>query len=176
MQEIKYNGKYFDVIEKEHSIGIHKKAVKVGVLPYTIDDGVLTSVGVLTEYNEFRKELYTDTIITGTVDADDKDLIDAAIREFYEEGGIKLEDREGYIFLGSLRTAKNSDEMIHVFAVDVSDIKQAEKPEGDGSVKEKKSTFEMKNIGEAILTDESLFLASYLRLFDYFYHSNMKNK
>lgn len=176
MQEIKYTGKYFDIIQKEHSIGLHKKCVKVGVLPYTIGDGILTSVGVLREYNEFRDVLYADTIITGTVGPDDIDLIHTAIRELEEEGGIKLDNPESYIFLGSLRTAKHSDEMIHVFAVDVSDIKEAEKPKGDGSIHESKSTFKMKNIGEAILTDESLFLASYIRLFDYFYHSNMKNK
>ena len=58
--------------------------------------------------------------------------------------------------------------MIPTFAVDVTGLER-EEPQGDGSEKEEKSTFEMVPVSEAITSDESLPLAAFLRLFNYFY-------
>ena len=169
-QKIIFENPHFNVIQIEDEVtGIHLKRLTVGVLPYTISDNLLSSVGVLHEYNSFREGLYCDTIITGTVDADDNTLLKAAMRELKEESGFTCIDVDKWIFLGSFRISKFTDEYCHVFGVDVSGLEKGEST-GDGSKQEEKSKFDMKAVNDALLTDEALFLAAYLRLFDFFYH------
>jgi len=161
----------FNVIEHIGKTGIKFKKITVGVLPYTIAENLLSSIGVLYEYNSFREKEFCDTLITGTMAPEDSTLLHTAIRELKEEGGFDCKDVDCWIFLGSFRVSKSSDEYCHIYAADVTGLK-AEKPEGDGSTQEKKSKFEMKGINDALLTDEALFLAAYLRLFDFFYQKN----
>ena len=170
-KDILYESKRFDVVKIDSKTGIDVKKVTVGVLPYVIADGLLSSVGVLHEYNNFRKGGYCDTIITGTLEPDDSSLLSCAIRELNEEGGYDQTDVDKWIFLGMFKLSKGSNEEINVFGVDVSDIEQVD-AKGDGSKKEQLSSLRMTQINDAILTDESLFLASYLRLFDFFYQKN----
>jgi 8-oxo-dGTP pyrophosphatase MutT (NUDIX family) len=166
-----YTHERFDLVQRDGKDGVEMKKVTVGVLPYVISDGLLSSVGVLHEYNLFRKGKYSDTIITGTLDPNDIDLLHCAMRELEEEGGYKVEDADQWVFLGGFTLSKASTEEIQVFAVNVSDAKQGE-PKGDGSKQEELSKLEMVQINDAILTDEALFLASYIRLFDFFYQKS----
>lgn len=170
-KEVLFETKRFDVVKNESKTGIEMKKVTVGVLPYVISDGLLSSVGVLHEYNSFRKDKYCDTIITGTLDPEDQDLLHAAIRELEEEGGFIVTDVDQWVFLGSFKLSKGSTETNHVFAVNVTGLEQG-KAKGDGSKQEKLSKLRMTQINDAILTDETLFLASYLRLFDFFYQKS----
>lgn len=173
-KEILHETKRFDVVRRESKVGIEIKKVTVGVLPYVISDGLLSSVGVLHEYSSFRKGNYCDTIITGTLEPDDESLLSCAIRELEEEGGFIQQDVDKWIFLGCFKLSKGSTEEINVFGCDVSNLEQGE-AKGDGSKKEKLSSLRMTQINDAILTDESIFLASYLRLFDFFYQNNTKS-
>jgi 8-oxo-dGTP pyrophosphatase MutT (NUDIX family) len=161
----------FNVVENIGKTGLEFKKITVGVLPYTINENLLSLVGVLHEYNSFREKEFCDTLITGTVDSDDETMLHTAIRELKEEGGFDCNDTSCWIFLGSFRVSKSSNEYCHIYAADVTNLK-AEKPTGDGSFQEEKSKFSMKNISDALLTDEALFLAAYLRLFDFFYQKN----
>jgi 8-oxo-dGTP pyrophosphatase MutT (NUDIX family) len=161
----------FNVVKNIGKTGLEFKKITVGVLPYTINEKLLSSIGVLHEYNSFREKEFCDTLITGTMDPEDATLLHTAIRELKEEGGFECTDVDRWIFLGSFRVSKSSNEHCHIYAVDVTDLK-AEKPVGDGSIQEEKSKFEMKGINDALLTDEALFLAAYLRLFDFFYQKN----
>ncbi len=170
-KELLYSTKKFDVVKRDGKAGIEIKKVTVGVLPYVISDGILSSVGVLHEYNSFRKGNFCDTVITGTLDPDDTDLLSCAIRELEEEGGFIQNDVDKWIFLGTFKLSKVSTEEISVFGVDVSGLEQGN-AKGDGSKKESLSSLRMTQINDAILTDESIFLAAYLRLFDFFYQSN----
>lgn len=168
--KIKYSSKKFDVINRKGRTGLFYKKMTVAVLPYIVDDGMLSKLGILHEWNPFRQENYSYSIITGTVDPEDKDFLQAAKRELIEEGGIDIQDNEKWVFLGSLNNSKGSDEAYHVFAVDASGIDQS-KPEGDGSKTENLSEFSFMDTGNAItLSDETLLLASFTRLFDFFYH------
>jgi 8-oxo-dGTP pyrophosphatase MutT (NUDIX family) len=171
IKKILFETKRFDVIKSIDKIGIDFKKITVGVLPYTIDNSILSSVGVLHEYNSFREEKYCDTLITGTVDPDDLTLLQTAMRELHEEGGIACYEIDRWIFLGSMRLSKSSNEYCHVFAADVTNI-EIEEAKGDGSYQENNSKFKLTPINDAILTDEAIFLASYLRLFDFFYQKN----
>ena len=167
-KETIHQSKRFDVVKRDKKIGIEIKKVTIGVLPYTISNNMLSSIGVLHEYNNFRKGKYANTLITGTLEADDLDLLNCAIRELEEEGGFVQNDVDQWVFLGSFKLSKASTEEINVFAVNVTGIEQKEAL-GDGSKKEELSSLKMMNINDAILTDEALFLASFLRLFDFFY-------
>jgi len=170
-KEILYQSKRFDVTKRGSKIGFETKKVTIGVLPYVVANSLLSSIGVLHEFNQYRKGDFCDTIITGTLDPDDKDLLSCAMRELEEEGGFIQEDVDKWMFLGTFRLSKKSNEEVNVFAVDVSDIEQGN-AKGDGSKSENLSSLRMSQINDAILTDESIFLASYLRLFDFFYQQN----
>ena len=167
-KETLFESKRFDVVKRDNKVGIEIKKVTIGVLPYVISDNMLSSIGVLHEYASFRKGKYTNTLITGTLEADDQDLLQCAIRELEEEGGFVQTDVDSWVFLGSFKLSKASTEEINVFAVNVTGIEQKE-AQGDGSKKEELSSLKMMQINDAILTDEAIFLASFLRLFDFFY-------
>lgn len=158
----------FHIIKRGDEIGIDMRKITVGVLPYKIKDGLLSEVGIVHEYLPFRPGGYSNVLITGTITPDDKDLLSGSKRELTEESGFVQDDDEAWTFLGSMLLSKASNEVIHTYGVNVSDIEQGDIL-GDGSIKEENSTFKMVPINEAILTDESLFLAAYLRLFDTFY-------
>ena len=140
-----HSEKNFDVVEVEGLVGIKSKSMTVAVMPYTVDDkGLIENVGFLKEFNPFRIGGFADTLITGTVETEDENLLDTVIRELKEEGGIEVpnEQRSRVIFLGAVYPYKDSDRMIPIFAVDVTSLVMAE-PEGDGSKKESQSEFLM---------------------------------
>jgi len=171
-KNLKYESKRFNVVKKQGRVKIDYKKMTVGVLPYTIKDGLLDKIGILHEWNPTRQDDFCHTIITGTVDPEDTDYLFAAKRELLEEGGIKDTNDDNWIFLGSFYVSKGSNEMCHTFAVDVTDLEIGEAV-GDGSDAEEKSEFSLMDSGNAItITNESLVLASFLRLFDFFYQKN----
>ena len=169
--KVLHSEKNFDVVEASEVVGLKYKTMTIAVMPYTVDEnGLVLSTGFLREYNPFRQGNYAFTLITGTVENEDEDLISTAIRELKEESGFTCDREEvsRWIYLGNFYPYKNSDLMIPTFAVDVTGLER-EEPQGDGSEKEEKSTFEMVPVSEAITSDESLPLAAFLRLFNYFY-------
>lgn len=135
----------------------------VGILPYNFDNGMLTRVGVIKMENEVRLDKFY-TLLTSQIQVSDKTITGTAKRLINEN--MKEEpENENIVFLGSLYLDSNSDKQIHVIGVDVSENKLKE----DSKIK-------MIDSGNAILTNESIFLASYLRLFDYFYQTKIKTK
>lgn len=174
-KNVLYQAKRFDVIDLSGKEVISTKKVTIGVLPYSLSDNMLKDVGVLHEFNRLRSGDYCDTIITGTVDPDDTDLLSCAMRELTEEGGYVQDDVDLWVFLGTFKLSKASNEEISVFGVNVTSLEQGE-AKGDGSKSEKLSSLRMTGINDAILTDESLFLSSFLRLFDFFYQRSNDKK
>ena len=167
--------KYIDLIEvtcdNVTMTGIKHNDITVGVLPYTLENELLSSIGILKEFNLFRDDNYCNTVITGTYDDDDKTLLNTAKRELLEEGGIKCLEDDLWIFLGSFKLSKSSTETIHMFAVNISN-KEIKKAVGDGSRCEELSSFKLIPINLGTLSSESILLASYMRLFDIFYQMN----
>lgn len=161
----------FDIVDVDGQTGMKFKAMSVGILPYRVNkNGVITDIGLLHELNYFREGNYCDTLITGTIEYEDDSIYLTAVRELAEEGGFHLpegsEDR--WLFLGPLYVYKNSDEMIPVFAVDVTGIEQAPHT-GDGSDSEKLSTLKMVSVSNGISSDEAIVCAAFVRLFNYMY-------
>jgi len=166
---------WFDVVEVKGQTGIKTNKMSVAVLPYRVDsNSMISEIGLLNELNYFREGDYCQTLITGTIDYEDDSLLLTAIRELKEEGGFELgeEDSDRWLFLGPIYPYKNSDQMIPVFAVDVTGLEQ-KSHEGDGTDKEALSKLEMVSVGNGIASDEALVLSSFVRLFNYMYAKSM---
>ena len=166
---------WFDVVEVKGQTGIKTNKMSVAVLPYRVDsNSMISEIGLLNELNYFREGNFCQTLITGTIDYEDDSLLLTAIRELKEEGGFELteSDNDRWIFLGPIYPYKNSDQMIPVFAVDVTGLEQKEH-EGDGTDKEELSKLEMVSVGNGIASDESLVLSSFVRLFNFMYAKTM---
>ncbi len=167
-EETLLDSKYFSVIKRNDSYGLTMKIVSVAVLPYTVDSyGLPAQLGILFEHNEFRPGK-AETIITGSIDPSDMDVLTTAKRELLEEGGFEAPEDTRWTFLGNLYTDKSMDRAYPTFAVDVTGLKQGEAV-GDGSHMEENSKLIMTDISKGITSDETLTLAAYLRLMNYFY-------
>lgn len=170
-----FSDHWFDVVEVKGQTGIKTNKMSVAVLPYRVDsNSMISEIGLLNELNYFREGDYCHTLITGTIDYEDDSLLLTAIRELKEEGGFKLTeaDNDRWLFLGPIYPYKNSDQMIPVFAVDVTGIEQ-KAYEGDGTDKEELSKLEMVSVGNGIASDEALVLSSFVRLFNFMYAKSM---
>lgn len=169
--KVLFEDNWFQVVDVKGTIGLKNKEMSVAVLPYRVNEmGMITEIGLLKELNYFREGDYAQTLITGTIEYEDDSLLLTAKRELLEEGGFELDpsDNDRWIFLGPVYLYKSSDQMIPIFAVDVTGIEQ-KTAKGDGSEKEAKSTLEMVEVGNGIASQESLVLAAFLRLFNYMY-------
>jgi 8-oxo-dGTP pyrophosphatase MutT (NUDIX family) len=167
----------FSVIELDGIVGTKMKYTSVAIMPYTVDEhGMVDKIGLLKEFNPFREDDYCHTLITGTIEYDDDALLFTASRELKEEGGFTVPETETarWIFLGTFFPYKDSDRQVPAFAVDVTGLSQ-EEPTTDGSEKEKKSSLEFLPTNQIMITDETLALAAFLRLFNFFYAKTMGN-
>lgn len=173
--KVLFSEKNFDVVEVMGQVGFKAKSMSIAIMPFTTDENsIVDKIGFLKEFNPFRDGNYANTLITGTVENEDEDLIQTAIRELKEEGGIDCpQDQQGrIIYLGNFYPYKDSDRMVPTFAIDVTGLTMGE-PEGDGSKKEELSTFYMGPVTDAMSTDELLPLAAFLRLFNFFYQKTL---
>lgn len=169
--------KNFEVIEIEGHEKIKMSKLSVAVLPYTVDEhGMINYVGLLKEYNPLRENDYCHTLITGTVDYEDDTLLYTAKRELKEEGGYEIpaNETDRWLYLGNFYPYKDSDRQVPTFAVDVSGLTATE-PETDGSKKEELSKLELIPVNDVLITEETLALAAFLRLFNYFYLKTIGN-
>jgi len=177
--KILYEGKNFDVIEIEDITGLKMKSVSVAIMPFIIDTteaDLVEQVALLKEFNPFRDNNFCYTLITGTVDKEDETLLDTAKRELLEEGGFEVPETENHrwIYLGTFFPYKDSDRHVPTFAVDVTGLMQ-KPPITDGSEKEAKSTLEFLPVNQIMVTEETLPLSAFLRLFNYYYQKSLGN-
>lgn len=173
--KVLYSDSTFDVVEVMGQRGFKSKTMSVAVMPFTTDENsIVDKIGFLKEFNPFREGDYANTLITGTVESEDDDLIQTVIRELKEEGGIECpqEQVSRIIYLGNFYPYKDSDRMVPTFAIDVTGLTMSD-PEGDGSKKEELSSFHLAPVTDAMSTDELLPLAAFLRLFNFFYSKTL---
>lgn len=152
-----------DIVSIDSETLTKETDLTVGILPYNFDDGMLTSVGIVELENKVRSDKFY-TLLTSQIKVSDKTIIGTAKR-LIQENIEELPENKDYVFLGSLYLDSNSDKQIHIVGIDISENKLKES-----------SKIKMVDSGNAILTNESIFLASYLRLFDYFYQTKIKTK
>lgn len=165
-------GKFENVVEiKDHYYLISKKH-RVTVLPYTIDArGLLDKIGVVKDFN-YVFEDYDYTLINGYISADDATDLVAANRVLFEVLGINITNADDWMYLGSLYNTLTSDSAISLYCVDVTDkqIRETEEVEQN----QEKLQFKMIDSSKVITSDDTLLLASYMRLFNYFYINSLE--
>jgi 8-oxo-dGTP pyrophosphatase MutT (NUDIX family) len=169
--KVLYENEWYSLVKRDTRTGIAHKYMSVAILPFTTDEtGMIEKIGLLEEFNPFREDNFSMTLITGTVEGGDNDLLDTVVREMLEEGGFKVskDDSDRFHYLGSQYLSKDDDKLLPVFAVKVNDVEQGVAV-GDGSEKEEKSELRMVDVAKIVETQESLALGAFLKLFQLFY-------
>jgi len=167
------SGKFEDVIEINDHFYLVSKKHQVTVLPYTIDSkGLLDKIGVIKDYNYVFEE-YDYTLLNGYISQDDGTNLVAANRILYETLGINITNADDWMYLGGLYNNLTSDSAIDLYCVDITDkeIPNTEKTEENIQ----KNKFKMIDSSNVITSDDTLLLASYLRLFNFFYVNSLND-
>lgn len=167
-------GKFEDVIEIQEHYYLVSKKHRVTVLPYTIDaKGLLDKVGVIKDYNYVFEE-YDYTLLNDYINADDGTNLVAANRVLYNAIGLNAKNADDWMYLGGLYNNLTSDSAIDLYCVDLTG-KEVKETEGVEENKEKVN-FKMIDSSHVITSDDTLLLAAYLRLFNYFYVNSLDKK
>jgi len=160
-------GKFEDVVQIQEHYYLVSKKHRVTVLPYTIDSrGLLDKVGVIKDYNYVFEE-YDYTLLNDYVNVDDGTNLVAANRILYETIGLNIINADDWMYLGGLYNNLTSDSAIDLYCVDLTgkEVRETEEAQEDKG----KINFKMIDSSYVITSDDTLLLASYLRLFNYFY-------
>ena len=171
MEEIKkktvLSGQFEDVISEGNHFYILHKLDKICVLPYTINPntGLLDQIGVIKE-TDILQEKENSVLINGFVSQDDNTNLIAANRLMYEIIGSNAKSAEDWMYLGKLNNTASSSDMI-VYCVNISDLDINEAKDVEETRKARK--FELIDSNKVVFSDDALFLAAYLRLFNYFF-------
>jgi len=164
-------GKYEDVIfENDHYYVVHK-IDKICVLPYTISDkGLLDTIGVIKEVDPLQeKENYV--LINGYISQDDPTNLVCANRLLFEIIGSNVKTADSWMYLGQINNTLSSNGL-RVYCVNLSEVDINEADEVEETKKATK--FEMVKANKILVSDDALFLAAYMRLFNYFYVNSLK--
>lgn len=159
-------GAYEDVISDGGHYYISHKKDKVCVLPYTIaPNGLLDKIGVIKEVDVLN-EKENFVLINGYINQDDPTNLVCANRLMFEIIGSNVTKADDWMYLGKLNNTAVSSDMI-IYCVNISDVDINETPQAEETKQERK--FQMVDSNKVVVSDDALFLASYLRLFNYFY-------
>jgi len=170
-KNIVLSGEYEDIIEiKDHYYLINKKQ-RICVLPYTIStQGLLDKIGVIKDLNILTEE-YDYTLINGYISEDDNTNLVTANRLLYEIIGSNIKDADLWMYLGTISSYLSSDSEIRLYCVNISEIgvKESKSVEDEKEAKR----FQMIDCSKVVTSNDMIFLAGYLRLFNYFYVNSL---
>ena len=162
--KIVQDGKYEKIISFQDHFYIVSKKDRLCVLPYTISsEGLLDKIGVIEDYNVLT-EKNDYTLMNSYISEDDGTNLVAANRLIYSMLKQNVAIADKWIYLGMVYSNLTSDSCIKLYAVDVSDVEVKDS-------KEKK--FKMLRSSTVVTSDDMLFLAAYLRLFNFFYINSL---
>jgi hypothetical protein len=171
-KKIVHEGDYEDVIELDGHYYLLAKKDKICVLPYTIStEGLLDKIGIIEDWN-FIEEEDVLTLINGYISTDDPTDLVAANRILFEITGVNITDAKEWMYLGSVYSNLTSDSPIKLYAVNITNLKIQEDVEEVG----KRRKFKIMDSSRVIRSDEVLFLASFFRLFNFFYVQSLSKK
>jgi hypothetical protein len=167
-------GKFEIVIEEGDHFYLVDKKDKICVLPYTIDTrGLLDKIGVMEDWNITEKSKVI-TILSDYVNSDDDTDLLSANRILFDITGVNITEADRWMFLGAIYSNMASESELQIYAVNITDIKIKEDEEVDEEKKAKR--FKMMDSSKVLQSDDMTFLASYLRLFEYFYVNSLNNE
>lgn len=170
-KKVVLTGPYEDVVKDGDHLYIVHKLDTVCVIPYTISGkDILDKVGVIKKMDILQdKELLTP--ITGYVSKDDGTNLVTANRLLFETIGSNVKNADDWMYLGTI-TNISGGRMV-LYCANITDVTVNEKPD----IKENKEAlkFDMVPANQIVSSDDALFLAAYLRLFNYFYVNSLKS-
>lgn len=154
-----------ECIKIENNLYIRQIEPGVIIMPYTLDnEGNPDKIGILNEVSNHRPGGMSSTLITGSQDISDSNVLQTAIRELEEESGFKVTDIKRWNFLGTIFTSKLVTNPNPCFSVDITSL-AAEEKKTDGSEEEKDSKFVLLDIEEALNLDDSLVSSLFIKTF-----------
>ena len=157
----------FQLLGCGNLVGIKPLFTNVVVMPFTSDgDGLPLTIGVLKEPNPFREGGFDITLVTGTTDDEDGDLLSTAKRELLEETGFDVQDNSKWYYLGSVTSSKFVDHEQPCFAVDVTGVERGIS-QTDGSDQEKNAEFNFIIANDAVKAKDIFISGLFLKLFKY---------
>ena len=170
-KKIVMKGMFEDVLKENNHLYLVHKLDKICVLPYTISaDGILDKIGVIKDLDVLiEKEVYT--LINGYISQDDATNLVASNRLLFEVIGSNVKGADDWMYLGTLSNISIGGNVI-IWAANISDIDINEAADVEETKKALK--FEMIPANQVVASDDALFLASYMRLFNYFYVNSLK--
>ena len=173
-KQIIIEGDFEDVIQIDNHYYLSYKKDRIAVLPYTIDSrGLLDNIGIMEDWNYVENERVL-TLINDYISTDDVTDLVGANRILFEIIGTNIEDALNWMYLGSIYNNMTSDSTIKLYAVDITNVQIKANENVEDSEERKK--FKMLSSEKVIQTDDMLFLASFLRLFNFFYVSSLSDK
>lgn len=171
--KVVYSKKYEDVIENQEHLFIKSKKDRICVLPYTIDSkNLIDKIGVTHRWNDIENEEYV-TIIHDYMNTDDNTNLVGANRILFSVIGTNVEDASRWMFLGTVYNSTSSESPLKLYAVNISDVELKENKEVENQSEKKK--FDLLETYQVLQSDDLLFLGAFLRLFSYFYITNLNN-
>jgi hypothetical protein len=173
-KKLVFEGSFEDVIEIDKHYYLVNKKDRICVLPYTVStNGLLDKIGVVEDFNYIEEEKVL-TLLNDYVYEDDATDLVAANRILFEIIGTNVSGADDWMYLGSLYNNMSSDSLIKVYAVDISNVEIKTDEFVEESSERKR--FKLLDSARVIQSDDILFLASYLRLFNYFYVNSLKQE
>lgn len=156
-----------NIVERDGRIGVVPTFMNVVIMPFVSDDqGLPLAIGVIREKNPFREGGVTISLITGTSDEEDPDLLTTAKRELLEESGFNAEENERWYYLGSVTSSKFVDHEQPCFAVDVTNLQKGEAIT-DGSQEEQEMEFKFIPANDVVKAKDIFIPGLFLKLFKY---------
>lgn len=173
-KELILEGKFEDVYKMENHFYLKDKKDKLCVLPYTISSsGLIDNIGVIEEYNYIEAERVL-TLLYDYINEDDETDLVAANRILYEVIATNVTEASLWMYLGNVYNIMSSESPIKIYCVNVTNVEV----KADEEVEEQKERKRFKLIDSTKVTqsDDVLFLAGFLRLFNYMYKSSLKDE
>jgi 8-oxo-dGTP pyrophosphatase MutT (NUDIX family) len=165
--KILFESPNLNVVERDGMVGIVPTYMNVVIMPFVSDSqGLPLAIGILKEPNPFREGGTSISLITGTSEEEDPDLLSTAKRELEEESGFKAEENSRWYYLGSVTSSKFVDHEQPCFAVDVTGLEKGE-PKTDGSEQEKNMEFKFIPANDVVKAKDIFIPGLFLKLFKY---------
>jgi 8-oxo-dGTP pyrophosphatase MutT (NUDIX family) len=171
-----FENKLFRVEERNGFTGMVPLFTNVVIMPFISDEqGLPLSIGVLKEPNPFRDGGMSISLITGTTEEEDPDLLSTAKRELKEESGYDVQDNKRWFYLGSVTASKFVDHEQPCFAVDVTDVVKGE-PNPDNNEKENSMEFKFISANDVVKHKDIFIPGLFLKLFKFVLGFDVQNK
>lgn len=173
-KKIVLQGSFENVIEIDNHYYLLDLKDKICVVPYTLAaNGLLDKIGVVEDFNVIKEENILTLLHDYVYDDDQTDLV-GANRILFNVLGTNVNSATKWMYLGSLFNNLSSDSPIKIYAVNISDTEIKENEEIEENKEKKK--FKLIDVSRAVQSDDMLILASFFRLFNYFYIQSLIKK